>query len=129
MRHAPLLAIALLAAAGALASAPAAAQKIDLPIALGLLAARSALPQSGLSELYAVGELALDGGLSRIFTGWIYANSPGLNAIEHPVYDIWLVDCLPAPAAELAEEFAEESGPDHAGTFAEHPLPPPRPAP
>ena len=27
------------------------------------------------------------------FSGWIFANSPALNALEHPVYDIWLKDC------------------------------------
>lgn len=29
----------------------------------------------------------------RIFTGWMFAGSPGLHAVEHPVYDIWLIDC------------------------------------
>jgi hypothetical protein len=29
----------------------------------------------------------------RIFTGWMFAASPGLHAVEHPVYDVWLVDC------------------------------------
>ena len=29
----------------------------------------------------------------RIFTGWMFAASPGLHGIEHPVYDIWLIDC------------------------------------
>ena len=29
----------------------------------------------------------------RIFTGWMFASSPGLHAVEHPVYDIWLTDC------------------------------------
>ncbi|MGH6675926.1 MAG: DUF2155 domain-containing protein, partial [Xanthobacteraceae bacterium] len=29
----------------------------------------------------------------RIFTGWMFAASPGLNAIDHPVYDIWLSGC------------------------------------
>lgn len=77
-----------------------------------------------------VDEVALDGTLSRVFTGWIYANSPGLNAIEHPVYDVWLVDCLPAPAAAVAgDDTAEGGGPDRAGTLADHPLPPRRPAP
>lgn len=31
-----------------------------------------------------------------IFAGWIYASSPAVNALEHPVYDVWLLDCLPA---------------------------------
>lgn len=29
----------------------------------------------------------------EIFHGWLFASSPGLNALEHPVYDIWAVDC------------------------------------
>lgn len=28
-----------------------------------------------------------------LFRGWMFASSPGLNALEHPVYDIWLLDC------------------------------------
>ena len=29
----------------------------------------------------------------RIFSGWMFAASPGLHGVEHPVYDIWLTDC------------------------------------
>lgn len=31
--------------------------------------------------------------LKRIFSGWMFAASPGLNGVEHPVYDVWLLDC------------------------------------
>ena len=31
--------------------------------------------------------------MKRIFSGWMYAASPGLHGVEHPVYDIWLTDC------------------------------------
>ena len=40
-----------------------------------------------------VDELTLQGELKRIFTGWMFAASPGLHGVEHPVYDIWLTDC------------------------------------
>lgn len=30
---------------------------------------------------------------TEIFHGWIFASSPGLNAIEHPTFDIWAIDC------------------------------------
>ena len=40
-----------------------------------------------------VDELTLQGELKRIFTGWMFAASPGLNAVEHPIYDVWLTDC------------------------------------
>ena len=37
--------------------------------------------------------MTLQGDVRRIFTGWMFASSPGLNAVEHPIYDIWLSDC------------------------------------
>jgi hypothetical protein len=40
-----------------------------------------------------VDQVSLKGGTERIFTGWMYAESPALNPIDHPVYDVWLVDC------------------------------------
>lgn len=49
-----------------------------------------------------VDEITLDRKIRRIFNGWMFADSPGLNAVEHAVYDIWLKDCkqkseVPAP--------------------------------
>ena len=40
-----------------------------------------------------VDEITLDRKIRRIFTGWMFADSPGLNAVEHPVYDVWLTEC------------------------------------
>lgn len=40
-----------------------------------------------------VDEITLDRKIRRIFTGWMFADSPGLNAVEHPVYDVWLIEC------------------------------------
>ena len=34
-----------------------------------------------------------DGKLKRIFSGWMFAESPGLNALQHPVFDLWLTEC------------------------------------
>lgn len=31
---------------------------------------------------------------SVLFTGWMFASTPSVNAIEHPVYDVWLLDCV-----------------------------------
>ena len=43
---------------------------------------------------------------SRVFSGWLYKESPSLNVVEHPVYDVWPKSCEmtypagpPAPAA------------------------------
>ena len=29
----------------------------------------------------------------RIFSGWMFASNPALNPLEHPVYDVWVIDC------------------------------------
>lgn len=49
-----------------------------------------------------VNEITLGQKIQRIFTGWMFADSPGLNGVEHPVYDVWLKNCkqksaIPAP--------------------------------
>lgn len=51
-----------------------------------------------------VDEITLDRKIRRIFTGWMFADSPGLNAVEHAIYDVWLTGCkqasdVPAPEA------------------------------
>jgi len=38
----------------------------------------------------------------RVFSGWMYASSPGLNALEHPLYDVWVISCNNAPASAVA---------------------------
>jgi hypothetical protein len=40
-----------------------------------------------------VDEIKLTGEVERIFTGWMFAESPGLHAVEHPVFDVWLTSC------------------------------------
>jgi hypothetical protein len=46
--------------------------------------------------------VTLQGEIKRIFTGWMFASSPGLHAVEHPIYDVWLTDCKggAAPVAD-----------------------------
>ena len=48
----------------------------------------------------------------RIFTGWMFASSPALSALEHPVYDVWVVDCgqAAAPGSEAVNK-AESPAP------------------
>lgn len=61
-----------------------------------------------------VDEVTLQGEVKRIFTGWMFASSPGLHAVEHPIYDVWLTDCaspLPTKVAEPATATAPEIAP------------------
>ena len=55
---------------------------------------------------------------NKVFSGWLFKNSPSLNVVEHPVYDVWVKDCAmkfpgeedgPAPAAS-ASSAAKPSG-------------------
>lgn len=49
----------------------------------------------------------------RIFSGWMFASSPGLNGIEHPVYDVWLTDCKGGKEVQKTPETAStETTPD-----------------
>jgi len=58
-----------------------------------------------------VDEVTLEGKIRRIFTGWMFAASPGLHAVEHPIYDVWLTDCKGGknPAvADISDSQADE---------------------
>jgi hypothetical protein len=68
-----------------------------------------------------VEETQLDGKEKRIFSGWMFADSPGLNAVEHPVFDVWLTDC--------AQPRATAQRPPQAGAPPGPALPGARPAP
>ena len=62
----------------------------------------------------------------RLFTGWMFASSPALSALEHAVYDIWVLDCREvegpgaAPPAIAPETIPEVDEPI--------PIPPPEPS-
>ncbi|MDB5551964.1 MAG: conserved hypothetical exported protein [Rhizobium sp.] len=61
-----------------------------------------------ISGFVEVDEITLDRKIRRIFTGWMFAASPGLNAVDHPVYDVWLTGCkqssdVPAPSETKSE--------------------------
>jgi hypothetical protein len=40
-----------------------------------------------------IAELKPGEAASPVFRGWMFASSPALNPMEHPVYDIWVLDC------------------------------------
>jgi hypothetical protein len=62
-----------------------------------------------------VDEVTLQGEIRRIFTGWMFVSSPGLHAVEHPIYDIWLTKCkggaLALAGSEDARDEAEKKQP------------------
>jgi hypothetical protein len=77
--------------------------------------------------------------MKRIFSGWMFADSPGLHGVEHPIFDIWLTACKGGtvvireePAAEASAPNPDESPPTDPGADAaaspEQTTPPPQPA-
>jgi hypothetical protein len=76
-----------------------------------------------------VDEVTLKGEIRRVFTGWMFASSPGLHAVEHPIYDVWLTDCsqpvqVPAPVAQ-----STTPSPAPAAPAPQRPRQPPAPRP
>ncbi len=43
-----------------------------------------------------IDDYKLDGSVERVFSGWMFASSPALNPLEHPVYDVWVMNCKAA---------------------------------
>jgi hypothetical protein len=58
-----------------------------------------------------VSEVTLQGEVRRIFTGWMFAASPGLHGVEHSIYDVWLTDCKEPQVAKVAEDAAPAPAP------------------
>lgn len=85
-------------------------------------------------------------GYDRVFSGWVYAESPSLNVVEHPVFDAWPKSCTmsfpegaAAPAARpgsssvgSGQSSGDEGGdppPSEGDPLAPEPAPAPPPAP
>jgi hypothetical protein len=78
--------------------------------------------QPKTSSFVEVDEVQLDGQEKRIFTGWMFAESPGLNAVEHPVFDVWLTDCE-KPKGGVAQRMAPSGEDPNAAATDAQPVP------
>ncbi|MGL4439994.1 MAG: DUF2155 domain-containing protein [Bosea sp. (in: a-proteobacteria)] len=54
---------------------------------------RPATEQPQTTSFVEVDEVGLSNDYRRIFSGWMYAASPGLHGVEHAIYDVWATDC------------------------------------
>jgi hypothetical protein len=73
---------------------------------------RSATENPQTTSFIEVDEITLQKATKRIFTGWMFAASPGLHAVENPVYDIWLTDCKGGKGTEPPPTPVVEAKPD-----------------
>jgi hypothetical protein len=61
---------------------------------------------------------------ARVFSGWLFKNSPSLNVVEHPIYDVWVKDCAMSFPGEDAPVVAPSSSASNAaGTSTATPSP------
>jgi hypothetical protein len=97
---------------------------------------RPATEAANTDAFVEVDEITLQGEVKRIFSGWMFAASPGLHGVEHPIYDIWLTDCKgpeqtivsaapPPQAAAPPPPPAQKRPPAPPKQAAPRPLPPP----
>jgi hypothetical protein len=108
---------------------------------------RPATEAANTDAFVEVDEITLQGEVKRIFSGWMFAASPGLHGVEHPIYDIWLTDCkapdttivsaapepakppTPAPAQKRAAPKQPQRPPPLAQQQLQQQPPPPQPPP
>jgi hypothetical protein len=66
----------------------------------------------------------------RIFSGWMFADSPGLHGVEHPIYDVWLTGCRGGTTVIREAPETQASAPDASvpGAEATATQPPDQPA-
>ena len=74
---------------------------LDVPLTFGMLritvqACRKRPPEEPpeSAAFLTVVERRPDTPPTRLFRGWMFASSPALSALEHPVYDVWVIDCF-----------------------------------
>lgn len=54
-------------------------------------------------------ETPLEGDPVRRFSGWMFASSPSISAMDHPIYDVWVVGCTDAPTGQEGDAPADEA--------------------
>ncbi len=66
------------------------ADPIDKPESASFIQVWEVPPETGESEW--------------VFSGWMFASSPALSAMDHPVYDVWVLDCLEQAEDDVSSE-------------------------
>ena len=84
---------------------------INQPLTFGTLvinvrSCRVTLPEETpeAAAFVEIAEMKKDEQEAPIFHGWMFASSPALSALEHPVYDIWVTGCKAAAGQEMPQK-------------------------
>jgi hypothetical protein len=67
---------------------------------------------------------------NKVFSGWLFKESPSLNVVEHPIYDVWVKDCkMSFAGGKPSAEASSTSAPKASGSATPTPTPSPEDAP
>ncbi len=83
------------------------------PLYIKIQACRKAPPieQPESAAFLQIWEVTSEEKAKWVFSGWMFASSPALSPMDHPIYDVWVIDCLDElPAEKSAEENAAPDG-------------------
>lgn len=72
---------------------------------------------------------ARQSGFRKTFSGWLFRESPSLNVVEHPIYDVWVKDCTMRFPGEEATAAPDKGAPTKPKAPAASPAPEPSPSP
>ena len=87
-------------------------------------------PQTGGFIQVLVRDAGQNGQWRKVFSGWNFKDSPSLNVVEHPIYDVWVKDCTMSFSGEAPPaEASDSSTRSNSGSGAAAPSPAPAPAP
>lgn len=83
------------------------------PLYIKIQACRKAPPieQPESASFLQIWEVTAKGEAKWVFSGWMFASSPALSSMDHPIYDVWVIDCLADPAQGESGEQAGEPAP------------------
>ncbi|MCD8525876.1 MAG: DUF2155 domain-containing protein [Alphaproteobacteria bacterium] len=81
---------------------------IELPEAAAFLQVWEIVRDTDTIAANALASGAEKGKPQWVFSGWMFASSPALSPMDHPVYDVWVIDCLQDQKAEKAEDELSE---------------------
>lgn len=102
------------------------------PIYIRVQACRKAPPieKPESASFLQIWEVTPKGESRWIYSGWMFASSPALSPMDHPIYDVWVLDCLERKSTDPVPEVkAEEPKPAIEGETAVTEVPAEKPAP
>ena len=70
-----------------------------------------------------------EGEWGKVFSGWLFKETPSLNVVEHPIYDVWVKDCRMSFEGDKAAPSASASSAPNASGSEAAPAPAPASSP